>query len=145
MATAVREKWREPGYTKIPASFGPPAAVGEFASVSAASFLYPATAPMAGSRNNGSFSNRPSIYSMASGAPNRDGLGVGSYIPNYSVIADDDNNVNININAYNNMTHQRPSSVSYNHNAASPHYALPTATTQHEMTYCVIDGRLVDN
>jgi hypothetical protein len=143
MATAVREKWREPGYIKIPASFGPTAAVGEFASVSAASFLYPAaTAPVAGSRHNGSFINGPSIYSMTSGATNRDGIGVGSYTPNYSVIADDHS---ININAYNNMAHQRPSSASYNHNASSPHYALPTATTQNEMTYCVIDGRLVDN
>lgn len=79
-------------------------------------------------------------------APNSDGLDVGSYIPNFSVITNDYNNVNVNINAYNNMAHQRPSSVSYHHNAASPHYALPTATTtQNETTYCVIDGRLVDN
>jgi hypothetical protein len=139
MATAVREKWSEPGYTKIPASFGPTAAVGEFASVSASSFIYPA-APMTGSLNTG-----PSINSTSPGASNRDGLGVGKYIPNFSVTANDFNNnaTNININAYNNMAHQRPSSASYNHNASSPHYALPTATN--DMTYCVIDDRLVDN
>jgi hypothetical protein len=138
MATAVREKWREPGYTKLPASFGPTAAVGEFASVPAASFLYP-SAPMAGS-----FSNGRSMNSTALGAPNRDRLSDGSYIPNFSVAANDDyNNVDININAYNNMAHQRPSSASYHHNSASPHYALPTAAN--DLTYCVIDDRLVDN
>ena len=142
MVTTVREKWKEPGYTKIPGPILPPG--GDFSSVSTASFSYPAAA-MGDATSSGYVTDiGNSLYGSTPSHPitttlNGAGMGgSGSYIPNSDYTVSD---------KAGNMVDQRGSSAaSYHNNAASADYTLPTTSrTQNEMTYCVIDGRLVDN